>query len=137
MDKRLALSLWIIILIICTTAIAVPKNDDYIRICPDCHYYISCESISMYPTIDCDDTLLAMIPQNKNDLRPGDIIWYSSPKDYKGVYKDKGVIYIIHRIIRMDYKGCYITKGDNNVAEDSFHPCFYDIKFKIVGVLYA
>lgn len=112
-------------------------NDDIIRICPDCKYWISCESDSMYPTIkSCNNTLIAVKPSSRKEIEVGDIIWFRGTEEQTIQYTDN-TKYIYHRIIRTDHKGCYITKGDNNDYEDSYHPCFYDIKFKIVGVIYV
>jgi signal peptidase I len=133
MVSKLYFLLFVLLLVV-----PVSTSSDYnVKICPGCSYYVSCETNSMHPTFDCDDTLLAVYPSSKRDVEPGDIIWFASPRDYRESYQDKKVVYTVHRITRMDYKGCYVTKGDNNQLEDVYHPCFYDIKFKIVGVLYG
>jgi len=67
----------------------------------------------MEPTIGCRNTLIAREPISRKDIE-----------------------YVVHRVVDIDYKGCYITQGDNNDYVDDYTPCFYDIKFKIVGVLY-
>jgi len=111
-------------------------KEDITLICPECNYWISCESDSMYPTIkSCNDTLIGIEPNSRKDIKVGDIIWYKGTDEQMEQYID-GAEYIYHRIIGIDYKGCYITKGDNNQEEDSYTPCFYDIKFKITGVIY-
>lgn len=104
-------------------------DKDITIICPDCDYYIHCDSNSMSPTFSCNDTLITIKPSTKGDIQVGDIIWFSSNE-----YED--FEYIVHRVVKIDYKGCYITKGDNNDYEDEFTPCFYDIKFKVRGILY-
>ena len=98
-------------------------------------YWISCETDSMYPTFDCNDTLIVTEPRNKKDIRIGDIIWFKGTKEQLEIYEGD-VEYIIHRVIGKDYKNCYITKGDNNWIEDNYTPCFYDVKFIVKGVIY-
>lgn len=120
-----------VILIIIPIVIAA----HYTKICPDCDYYTSCQSNSMYPTFDCNDILFARPPINRADIKIGNIIWFTMPVEEQKQYTD-GTKWKVHRIIGMNYTGCYITKGDNNAYQDSFQPCFYDIKFKIVGVMY-
>jgi signal peptidase I len=90
----------------------------------------------MYPTIkSCNDTLIGIEPNSRKDIKIGDIIWFRGTKEQIEQYTD-GTEHIYHRIKEIDYKGCYVTKGDNNDEEDKYTPCFYDIKFKIVGVIY-
>ena len=98
---------------------------DITIICPDCDYFIYCNSSSMSPTFDCNDTLIGYPPLIRKDIKIGDIIWFKTKEGD-----------IVHRVIGTDYKACYITKGDNNLIPDNYTPCFYDIKFKIVGVIY-
>ena len=106
---------------------------DIIIICSDCDYHVSCESNSMGYTLGCNDTLIAVETRSKRDIKVGDIIFYLKHKqDNRTKLK-----YIIHRVVDKDYRGCYVTKGDNNVNEDFYKPCFYDIKLKIIGVLYG
>ena len=109
-------------------------KDDITIICPDCDWWISCESFSMKPTLDCNDTLIVIKPNSRKDIEVGDIIMYrGSEEQLKGF---EGVEYVTHRIVDIDYKGCYVTKGDNNYVLDKFTTCFYDIKFKVVGIIY-
>jgi len=96
-------------------------------VCSDCEWYIHCEdnSNSMYPTFGCNDTLIVAEPRNKKEIETGDIVIYWN--------KEK---WVIHRVVNIDYKNHYVTKGDNNMFSDSFHPSFYDIKFIVKGVIY-
>jgi len=127
--KKIYIILYVLILVVipvyATRYFSYKFKDDITVICPDCDYFISCNSDSMSPTFDCDDVLIAVQPRSAKDIEVGDIIWY------RGKEKD-----VVHRITRKDYKNCYITKGDNTDYEDDFTPCFYDIKFKIKGVIY-
>jgi len=83
----------------------------------------------MYPVFDCNDTLIAFQPHSKKDIQAGDIIWFRS-NEYKGLKN------VVHRVVGIDYKNCYITKGDNNDYADNYTPCFYDVKFVIKGVIW-
>jgi signal peptidase I len=128
--KKIYIILYVLILlaipVYATRYFSHQFKDDITIICPECNYYIFCNSSSMYPTFSCNDALIGIEPNSKKDIEIGDIIWY------KGKEGD-----IVHRIKGIDYKGCYVTKGDNNQEEDVFTPCFYDIKFKIAGVIYG
>lgn len=111
-------------------------KDDITIVCPDCDYHISCQTDSMSPTANCNDTLIATEPSSKKDIKVGDIIFFTATEEQKSRYTDE-TAYIYHRIIDTDHKGCYITQGDNNDIPDEFHPCYYDIKFVIRGVIYG
>lgn len=135
-----------VILIFCciiSSVIATPYfeyrfNNDITRICPSCQYWLSCETDSMYPTFrSCNNTLIGIEPDGRKDIKIGDIIWFRGTKNQLSIYKHPGVEYMVHRIIGIDYKGCYITKGDNNDEPDNYTPCYYDIKFIIKGIIYS
>ena len=109
-------------------------DNDITIVCPDCDYFTSCQSFSMMPTLDCNDTLIVIRPNSRKDIQVGDIITYRGSEEQLANYE--GIEYVTHRIIGTDHRGCYETKGDNNYVVDSFKPCFYDIKFKVVGIIY-
>lgn len=111
-------------------------RDNYVLICPNCSNWVSCQSDSMRPTFDCSDTLIAVEPSSRKEIKSGDIISYRGTKEQLGRFGNESVKYVIHRIYKINSKGCYITKGDANHILDDFEPCFYDIKFKIVGIMY-
>lgn len=121
----LCVMILLVIPVYATTYFSYKFKDDITIICPECDYYVFCNSNSMHPTFNCNDTLIGIEPTSRKEIEIGDIIWY------KGKDGD-----IIHKVKEMDYKGCYVTKGDNNEVEDDFTPCFYDIRFKIIGVIY-
>jgi len=98
---------------------------------------VFCGTHSMSPTFECNDTLILTAPKV---VRVGDVIAFTPSKELKDWLtntfgKDK-VRYIVHRVIRKDHKNCYVTKGDAINIEDEFHPCFYDIKGVVKGVIY-
>ena len=141
LKKETILSILLIIILIAIPVYATSHfyynfKRDITLICQDCDYWISCETDSMYPVFDCNDTLIVTEPRNKKDIKIGDIIWFKGTKEQLELYEGD-VEYIVHRVKKIDYKGCYITKGDNNYYEDDYTPCFYDIKFKVVGVIYG
>lgn len=127
---------------IISSVIATPYFDykfkrDITKICPSCNYWLSCETGSMYPTIkSCNDTLIGVEPDGRKNIKIGDIIWFHGTKNQLSIYENPNVEYIVHRIVGIDYKGCYITKGDNNKVSDEYTPCYYDIKFIIKGIIY-
>jgi len=127
--KKIYIVMFVLILLVlpvyATRYFSHTFKDDITIACPDCSYYIFCNSNSMYPTFQCNDTLIMRKPMSRKDIEIGDVIWF------KGKNMD-----IIHRVVETDYTGCYVTRGDNNEIEDDFTPCYYDIKFKIVGVIY-
>ncbi len=108
-------------------------NNDVTLICTGCNYWMSCDSDSMGRTLGCNDTLLGVEPRSKKEIKVGDILVYKRHK----LDKRTDLKYIIHRVIGFDYRGCFKTKGDNNLAEDKYKPCFYDVKFVIRGVIYG
>jgi len=108
---------------------------DITLICPDCDYWVSCETDSMYPVFNCNDTLITIEPRNKKDIKVGSIILFRGTKKQLELYEGD-VKYIIHRVKEIDHKRCYITKGDNNYYEDDYRPCFYDVEFIVKGVIY-
>ena len=135
------MKIWIIIglcMILITPVLAARHftylfDREVITICPGCKYYVSCKSNSMGNTLGCNDTLIAIEPKTKLDVKVGDIIWYKRHSLDNRTNKT----YIVHRIINKDYRGCYITKGDNNDNADRYKPCFYDIRFIVKGVLWS
>ena len=108
-------------------------ENDIKVICSECSTWISCKSNSMGYTLGCNDTIIGTEPSNRKQIKTGDIIIY---RRHKSDNRTK-LKYIIHRIIGKDYRNCYITKGDNNGIPDKYHPCFYDIKYIIKGVIYG
>jgi signal peptidase I len=88
------------------------------------------DSKSMYPFINKDVFALEVSPENKTELKVGDIIGYES-KTFNTI--------IIHRIVEIgeDESGWYaVTKGDNNPASDPGKARFEDIKGVLVGLIY-
>jgi signal peptidase I len=79
---------------------------------------------SMRPTIP-DGGVIITIKPKREDLNVGDII---SVKDEDGL--------ILHRIIKINPDETYVTKGDNNAAEDWINWTFEQVEEKVVGVLY-
>ena len=108
---------------------------DVTLICPGCKYWVSCETESMYPTFDCNDTLIGVEPQSRKDIRAGDIIWFPANKEVLTKYR--GTEYVAHRVKKIDYRGCYATQGDNNDFPDEYATCFYDVKLVIRGIIYG
>lgn len=106
-------------------------------VCPGCDYFISCESDSMSPSFDCNDTLLLVKPFSKEDIKIGDVIWFVGSKEQLSQYRGDDVRFVYHRVVGFDGRGCFVTKGDNNLEVDRFHPCFYDVRFKVKGVVYG
>ena len=141
LKKETILSILLIIILLAipiyaTRYFSYQFKEDITLICPDCDYWISCESNSMYPTIkSCNDTLIAIEPNSRKDIKVGDIIWYRGKESQTEQYTD-GTEYIYHRVKEIDYKGCYKTQGDNNQEVDDYTLCFYDIEFKVVGIIY-
>ena len=68
-----------------------------------------------------------------NQFNTGDIIEIrklstDEPKLYDVIsYKNDKGINIIHRIIKINEDGTYITRGDSNIASDTYHPKRSDI----------
>ncbi len=137
MKKALFLiGLLLIVSVSATSYFSYRFDSDITLICPDCDYWISCETNSMYPTFGCNDTLIASEPSSKKDIKIGDIIWFHGTKEQLSIYENPDVKYITHRVIGIDYKRCYITKGDNNNHRDNYTPCYYDVIYRIKGVIY-
>ena len=113
-------------------------DSNIIKICPEgCNRYIACYSHSMHPTFNCKDTLIGIKPRNAEDIGVNDIIGFAAPLDEFSYTKEqkKNISHIIHRVVGKDYKGCYITKGDNNDNNDFYHPCFYDIIYVVKAII--
>jgi hypothetical protein len=88
------------------------------------------ESKSMYPFINEDVYALEIRPNNRSELKVGDVIGFES-KAFNTT--------IIHRIIEIgsDEQGWYaLTKGDNNPATDPGKVRFEDIRGVLVGLIY-
>ncbi|MFH1915917.1 MAG: signal peptidase I [Nanoarchaeota archaeon] len=85
---------------------------------------------SMDPLIDAGTTTLAVKPDSPDDVQEGDIILFTS---------DESEYNIIHRVIYVgdDEEGrYYITRGDNNPAEDPGKVRFENITAVVIGILY-
>ena len=83
---------------------------------------------SMDPFIDETSNAIEIIPQNADDINPGDVI------SYKTSYGT-----LIHRVIEKDQdeEGIYyLVKGDNNTIRDPFKVRFDDVKGVVVAVVY-
>ncbi|MCX6711925.1 MAG: hypothetical protein NT139_02725 [Candidatus Woesearchaeota archaeon] len=83
---------------------------------------------SMDPIINSNANGLEIIPRIEQDIKIGDIIAYQDSNDL-----------IVHRVIKIskDNQGTYYTlKGDNNTLQDPTKVRFYQIKYKLIGVLY-
>lgn len=88
------------------------------------------ESKSMYPFISENVLALEVGPENKTELKIGDVVSYESK-----IFNTS----IIHRIIQIgeDEEGWYaITKGDNNQINDPSKVRFEDIQGVLVGLIY-
>jgi len=88
------------------------------------------DSKSMYPFINKDVFALEIRPENKTELKVGDIVGYES-KTFNTT--------IIHRIVEIeeDESGWYVvTKGDNNPASDPDKVRFENIQGVLVGLIY-
>jgi signal peptidase I len=88
------------------------------------------DSKSMYPFINKDVFALEIRPDNKTDLKIGNVIGYES-KTFNTT--------IIHRIVEVgeDESGWYaVTKGDNNPAPDPDKVRFENIQGVLVGLIY-
>lgn len=82
---------------------------------------------SMRPVLDSDSNGIRIIPKSENQLKTGDIVTYEQGNDL-----------IVHRIVEIgeDSEGRYfITKGDNNSADDG-KIRFSQIRYVTIGVLY-
>lgn len=82
---------------------------------------------SMKPLLDEGANGIRIEPKTEKEIQTGDIISYK-----------KGNTLIIHRVIEKgtDEKGTYyITKGDNNIANDG-KIRFKDIQYKTIGILW-
>jgi len=90
---------------------------------------MTCESRSMSPTINCDDTLIAFKPTMPSQISEGDIIGF-------GTTFNGQRIFMIHRVIQI-INGTYTTKGDYNTEKDQTTTTFKDIEYKIVGVIHG
>ncbi len=117
----------IIALIFIIILSTVPVIGKYEYVCPRCNYFISCDSHSMSPTLNCTDKLV-MEDLRDNDYRLNDIIWFHRPNN-----KDKKVPYIIHRIVGSTKQG-FITKGDNNSVADPWRVKKDKIRFKVIKI---
>jgi hypothetical protein len=81
-------------------------------------------NFSMNPTL-WDKDLLEVVPyEQENDIRIGDVIVFVSPIDET---------IVAHRIIAISEEGI-CTKGDNNIAEDTWRLGFAAIFGKVVSV---
>jgi len=94
------------------------------KIGPYRHYWISCATDSMAPTLSCNSTYWAYSAGFEQDwtldVQVGDIIAYKMPKDWRDWYYKEFEVrirYVIHRIIGKN-ESCWITKGDNNQELD-------------------
>lgn len=103
------------------------EQDENLKITPSTGRVQCCGS--MRPAIS-DRSLLIIKKPLKNELRVGDIIAFNCTETKS----------LLHRIIDIDDKGFYLTKGDNNVRNDfdlfNCRPQFSDIRYKVIGVLY-
>lgn len=82
---------------------------------------------SMKPVLDSDSNGIRIIPKSDEQIKVGDIVTYESGNDL-----------IVHRIVETgeDSAGRYfITKGDNNSADDG-KIRFSQIRYITIGVLY-
>jgi hypothetical protein len=79
---------------------------------------------SMYPTFLAGD-VLQVIPTDKFDLEPGDIIVFRSPKD--------GRSKVVHRVVSNAIDDGIRTRGDNNLEIDTFPVTKKDIFGRVVA----
>lgn len=82
---------------------------------------------SMDPVLDIGANAIQIIPQDKYQLKVGDIITYNNNNQK-----------IIHRIIEIKNDGNWyaIAKGDNNSKPDPVKIRFNDIEKVLVGIIY-
>lgn len=83
---------------------------------------------SMRPVLDSNSNGIRIVPQSPEDINVGDIVTFS----YNGEN-------IVHRVVEKgsDNEGIwFITKGDNNNANDGIKVRFNDIKYITIGILY-
>ena len=85
---------------------------------------------SMEPMLDSGSNVIMIKPQEKEDLKKGDIIAYHS-EETAGL--------VVHRVVRIgeDKEGWYaITKGDHATANDPAKVRFGQVMYVIIGILY-
>jgi hypothetical protein len=85
---------------------------------------------SMDPVLDKDSNAIQIIPQKPEDIQVGDIISYQSEM-FNTV--------IIHRVveIKQDEQGIYyVTRGDNNSANDPEKIRFEMVRRILVAIIY-
>ncbi len=127
--KKLYVFLYVFILLAvavsATRYFSYDIEQDYTLICPECKLTVNCTSNSMYPTFDCKDTLIMVDPNGRKDINVDDVIYFRIKDGYR-----------MHRV-KYIKRACYITKGDANLFIDrDFMPCYYDVKYKLKGVIY-
>jgi signal peptidase len=82
---------------------------------------VGIETGSMTPTIRVGDAVLIDKKVNKDKLKVKDII----------AYKNKDGILVVHRIIKINSDGTFITKGDANNSADTLYVNKDQIKGKV------
>ena len=88
------------------------------------------DSNSMDPLLDKEANGIEVIPENENDIEIGDVIAYEANWT-------NGIV--VHRVVNIskdDYGIYFVTRGDNNPANDPQRVRFKDIKFILIGVIY-
>ena len=88
------------------------------------------DSNSMDPLLDKEANGIEVMPKDEYDVHVGDVIAYESN------WTD-GIV--IHRVVNIskDNLGPYfVTRGDNNPANDPQRIRFNDIKYVLIGVIY-
>lgn len=97
---------------------------------------ISCESNSMWPNMDCKDTVLAVGVDDPTELAEGDIVVYRKVPAIEGKSN-----YIVHRIVDVGFNDdgdiIYRTMGDNNAFADTQYVRFKDIEMKVIEIVYG
>lgn len=94
---------------------------------------ISCGSHSMYPTINCTNSVYINLTQN---VRLNDIIVFRNPDNFT-VFRGRSVeeYYVMHRIVKVN-RTHFITKGDNNTYDDFINHGWVVNKKDVIGKVY-
>ena len=100
----------------------------------NCFRMMACTS-SMKPVFSCKN---ALIIYNEAQLKIGDVIAFNLPAHFSGkddYGKEIEVYYYAHRIISINGTR-YVTKGDNNWAQDEYQPSAEDVIGKVKVIIY-